>query len=59
MPKALRRRTDAKTKLVTTLSTVTLSGIESVRYWNGSSLKPTGAALYAAPASSPGLQGVA
>lgn len=56
---AVLRRTDAKTKVVTTLSTVTLSGIESVRYWNGSSLKATGAALYAAPPSSPTLQGVA
>lgn len=42
-------RTDAKTKAVTTLATVQMSGIESVRYWNGSALKATGAALYSAP----------
>ena len=44
-------KTNAKTKEVTTLATVTMSGIETVRYWNGSTLKATGATLYAAAAS--------
>jgi serralysin len=49
---AVLRRTDPRTQVVTTLSTVSLSGIESVRYWNGTTLKPTSAAaLYAAAAS--------
>lgn len=58
---ATLKRTDRKTKAVTTLATVSMSGIESVRYWNGSTLKATGTALYAAPASpvAPTLQGVA
>lgn len=50
---ATLKRTDAKTKAVSTLSTVTMSGIESVRYWNGSTLKASGIALYTAPAASP------
>ena len=44
-------KTNAKTKEVTTLATITMTGIESVRYWNGSALKAAGAALYSAPAS--------
>ena len=59
---AVLRRTDPKTQAVTTLSTVSMSGIESVRYWNGTALKATAAAaLYAAPAApaAPTLQGVA
>ena len=50
---ATLKRTDKTTQAVTTLSTVTMSGIESVRYWNGSTLKAAGAALYSAPATAP------
>ena len=56
---ALLTRTDAKTRAVSTLSTVTMSGIESVRYWNGGSLKAAGLALYSAPAASPAWYAVA
>jgi hypothetical protein len=48
---AVLTRTDSKTKAVTTLATVQMSGIETVRYWNGNALKATGATLYAAAAS--------
>lgn len=44
-------KTNSKTKVVTTLATISMSGIETVRYWNGSSLKAGGATLYAAAAS--------
>lgn len=44
-------KTDAKTRAVTTLATVQMSGIETVRYWNGNALKATGATLYAAAGS--------
>lgn len=50
---AVLTRTDSKTKAVTTLATVQMSGIETVRYWNGNALKATGATLYAAAASPP------
>ena len=47
-------RTNKATQLVTTVATVTLSGIESVRYWNGTALKAVGLALYSsAPATAP------
>lgn len=49
-------RTNKVTQEVTTLATVAMSGIESVRYWNGTALKATGLALYGAaspPASAP------
>ena len=47
-------RTNKATQVVTTVATVTLSGIESVRYWNGTALKATGASLYGgAPATAP------
>jgi hypothetical protein len=36
---------------VTTLSTVQMDGIESVRYWDGLAKRPLGLALYGAPAS--------
>jgi Metallo-peptidase family M12 len=52
-------RKDLKTQAVTTLSTVSMSGIESVRYWNGLTLKAGTLSLYAAPAASPALHGVA
>ena len=52
-------RTDARTRAVSTLSTVTMSGIESVRYWNGSTLKAADVALYSAPAASPALRATA
>ena len=45
-------RTNRRTLEVTTLATVTISGIESVRYWNGSVFKAAGTALFSAP---PGL----
>jgi serralysin len=45
-------RTDARTRAVTTLATVQMAGIESVRFWNGTALKATGAALYSAPPGS-------
>ena len=43
-------RTD-KLGNVTTLSTVQMSGIESVRHWDGVAKRPLGLALYSAPAS--------
>ncbi|MCA0241045.1 MAG: M12 family metallo-peptidase [Proteobacteria bacterium] len=49
---------DKKTGAVTTLASLTMSGIESVRYWNGSALKATGAALYAG-AGAPGFSATA
>lgn len=45
-------RTDSKTKVVTTLATVQMTGIESVRHWDGVTRKPIGLALYAAPPAS-------
>ena len=56
---ATLKRTDPKTKAVTTLSTVAMTGIESVRYWNGSTLKASGVALYSAPPASPALYAMA
>lgn len=47
-------RTNKATQAVTTVATVTLSGIESVRYWNGTALKAVGLALYgSAPTAAP------
>ncbi len=37
--------------LASVLSTVSMSGIESVRYWNGSSIKGTAVTLYTAAGS--------
>jgi hypothetical protein len=43
-------KTDARTHVVTALQTLNLSGIEHVKYWNGSALKPmAGTALLASP----------
>jgi len=43
-------KTDARTHVVSTLQTLNLSGIEHVKYWNGSALKPmAGTALLASP----------
>lgn len=50
---ALLRKTNPTTKVVTTLATVSFSGVESVRYWNGTTYAATGKVLYAAPAASP------
>jgi Ca2+-binding RTX toxin-like protein len=44
--------TDKKTKEVTTLSNVTLDGIEHVKYWDGTALKASGKGLLASPLSS-------
>lgn len=44
-------RTNALTQQVTTLATVSMSGIESVRWWDGTAMRATGVALYTAPAS--------
>jgi serralysin len=55
---AVLSKRDKKTGVVTTLATVAMSGIESVRYWNGSALKATGAALYAA-SGAPGFSATA
>jgi len=44
--------TDKKTKEVSTLSTVTLDGIEHVKYWDGTALKASGKGLLASPFSS-------
>ena len=46
-------KTDAKTHVTTTLATITLSGVEHVKYWNGTALKATGVALYGMPAAAP------
>ena len=48
--RATLTRTDRQGN-VTTLSTVQMDGIESVRYWDGVARKPFGLALYSAPAS--------
>jgi hypothetical protein len=45
-------RTNSKTQEVTTLATVSISGIESVRYWDGVAFTARGAALYSAPPGS-------
>lgn len=55
---AILTRTHAKTKVVTTVATVTMAGIESVRHWNGTAMKAVGAALYTAPAD-PGFSATA
>jgi Ca2+-binding RTX toxin-like protein len=44
--------TSKATKETTTLATVSLSDIEHVRYWDGSALKATSKALFAAPSGS-------
>jgi serralysin len=43
-------KTDARTHVVTTLQTLNLSGIEHIKYWNGSALKPmAGTPILGAP----------
>ena len=46
-------KTDTKTGMTTTLATVSLTGIEHVKYWNGAALKATGTPIYGSPAPTP------
>lgn len=42
-------QTDRKTQVVTTLTTVELSGVEHVQLWNGKTMKATGMPIVASP----------
>ena len=44
---------DKKTNTTTTLATISLAGVEHVKYWNGTAFKAAGAALYGMPAPAP------
>lgn len=44
-------RTNSLTQQVTTLATIGMTGIESVRWWDGVTMRAGGVALYTAPAS--------
>lgn len=44
-------QTDKKTKVVTTLATVEMSGVEHVNYWNGKAIKSSGTLVVTTPAA--------